>query len=202
MGHASVRGTAIGVSTALCLTSISAAGQAPEPEGPLPRGRLSAGGLAGASSLFGGNNENASANLLGLYVRGGFQWTRGLGTEIEGAAGTSVLTSSIYGGAFLDLVPLDWLSIALGPVLGKDYGGYNLGICEGLTCSAVSDKNVTYLSGAARIDFFVADHWNRYGGRGVDLGVELQIGGPTSTVRENTSGGRLGCYFTVGYAVY
>ena len=70
-------------------------------EGPLPRARGSVGGLAGGSSFYNGS-FNGNVDVVGFYLRAGIQWSHGFGTELEGAAASAVLTSSVHAGMFVD----------------------------------------------------------------------------------------------------
>jgi len=215
VGAACTRRTGIALSAALGLTSVSTAAFAQDPslpstaplenappEAPLPRSRAGVGGFGGGSSFYNGN-FNGNVDVAGLYVRGGLQWSHAFGTEIEGGAGSSLLTSSVHAGLFFNFALLDGFSFAIGPVVGANHPLVSSGAVQCLGCQAPSNETtVTYVAGAARFDFLLLRHRNANGARGLDLGVEVQVGDATDRVPAGESSLGLGIYFMIGYAAY
>jgi hypothetical protein len=210
MGGARTRRTAVALAAAFGLTSMPVFAQSPEgvahappeeavAEGPLPRARGSVGGLAGGSSFYNGS-FNGNVDVVGFYLRAGIQWSHGFGTELEGAAASSVLTSSVHAGMFVDLSTVDWFSVAVGPVIGASYALDFPSQCLG--CPPPNRGAVMYVAGAARLDVFAFSHRSAHGVRGLDLGVEVQVGEDTGSVPANESSFGLAGYVMIGYAAY
>jgi hypothetical protein len=136
-----------------------------------------------------------------------------LGTELEVAGGSSGLTTNVYGAVFFDFVPWDELGFALGPVVGESYGmklPSSPGACDTVdlttgrsTCSSSPGTPTTFVAGAARVNYFA---WNdrspRGARRGLDFGLEVQVGGVPKGLPADESSAGVAAYVSIGYAVY
>jgi hypothetical protein len=184
-------------------------------EGAAKATRLMAGaGLSLGSAGFSPEAPGVSLGVVGLEVRGGALGQH-FGLEIEASADTSFTDSGLRAALLLEAMPVDWLSVGIGPAFGWRYLPGSPPQCPGPwagladdsgqlpppSCTPGTPSNSSrYAAGAVRVDYLLAvtrsrsDEWGA-----LDLGLECQWGRTLGA-----SGGTPGAavYVTLGGALF
>ncbi|MHB8418860.1 MAG: hypothetical protein ACYDCL_12340 [Myxococcales bacterium] len=142
------------------------------------------------------SQSSTSGIGIGVYARLGLQIDDPFGVDGELSAATLLLTDYVRGALTFDVTPVDWLTVAIGPVVREDVAA-NFCTSGSTTAQAVG--------ATARLEFHFGVRRGETGRSAFALGVAGDLGATIGS--DNGSGASLGgpglaygLYLTTGWA--
>ncbi len=172
----------------------------PEPPPlPDPGGRV----LYGAGYQMGFALDQVShggvgGGLFGLYLRLGYGLSDFWGFEAEITGATIVIWSYLREAITVDFTPVDWFTVALGPVSRQDV---DLPLCSNGGGEAATTETES-LGGAARFEFHMDANRTSTGRSGTSLGLEADLGTAVGAASVGAKGPAFGVYLLAGFMHY
>ncbi len=128
----------------------------------------------------------------GLYLRLGEQFNDLWAIDLELSGGTLIVLGYVRAAFTVDLTPVDWFTIALGPTARLDDSQNS------------SDNPSESLGGTLRLDFHLTTKRTEAGRRGLTLGIAADLGQSFAILgnQEGQPGLAFGGYLMLGWAWY